>query len=154
MSTKLILTINIYHFSLTFFYLVLVTGVEYAEGLFRYCKTTKSYLGTITTCYNRDSTTDKFRAVQAFMILSVLTSIAAVVFGIIHMVSDKIPAKLVSLLMVIIFVLALIGLAIYTEMKEDTSYIIEPDYGWAYGLGWVGALAALIVGIVVFAVCN
>ena len=103
--------------------------------------------------FNVDET-DKFRAVQAFMILSVLTSIAAVVIGIIHMVSDKIPAKLISLLMVIIFVLALIGLAIYTEMKEDKNSIVELDYGWAYGLGWVGALAALIVGIVVFAICN
>ena len=54
--------------------------------------------------------------------------------------------------MVIIFVFALIGLAIFTENKEDESS--DADYGWAYGLGWVGAIAALIVGVLVFVLCR
>ena len=130
-----------------------VTG-EGAAGLFRGCATVESILGTLTTCHNVDSSTltDKERAVQAFMIMSVLASITAVVFAIIHMVSNKIPAKLISLLLVITFAFALIGLAIFTDYKEEKAP--DADYGWAYGLGWFGALAALVIGIVVFAVCR
>lgn len=121
-------------------------GVESSGGLFRTCR--KAGGASICADIASDLLSDKDKAVQAFMILSVLTAIAAVVFAILHMVTDKIPVKLISLLMVVIFVLALIGLAIFTANKEDL--VPSADYGWAYGLGWFGALAALIVGVLVF----
>ena len=117
-------------------------------GLFRQCVDTKG----VTACVSHPDNfvSDKWRATQAFMILSVLVSIGAVVCGIIHMVSEKMQAKIISLVLMIAFAFALVGLAIFTANKEDKFEGL--DYGWAYGLGWVGALASLIVGIVVLAV--
>uniref|UniRef100_A0A7M6DP83 Uncharacterized protein n=1 Tax=Clytia hemisphaerica TaxID=252671 RepID=A0A7M6DP83_9CNID len=124
-------------------------SVELKMGLFRSCRTEKSFstfsISNICSDFKSEQLSSKHKAIQAFMILSVLASIAAVVCV---MFIDKISAKLISWLMIDAFISALIGLAIFTESKEN-SIIDIYDYGWAYALGWVGAIAALIVGVVV-----
>ena len=78
------------------------------------------------------------------MLLSVLTTIVACVLAIYHYLKDKIQVKIIALVMVIAFVLALIGLSVYTDNYSDA------DFGWSYALGWVGAIGALVAGIIAF----
>ncbi|XP_066925530.1 p53 apoptosis effector related to PMP-22-like [Clytia hemisphaerica] len=117
-------------------------GANY--GLFSGCST--------NSCFSYGSNIpgpeNKWRATQGFMVLSVLVSLGATICGIILMISDKVQPKIIAILLVIAFVLATISLAIFTDIKEE--YYKKMDYGWAYGFGWVGALAGLGVGVVVF----
>ncbi|XP_066932405.1 p53 apoptosis effector related to PMP-22-like [Clytia hemisphaerica] len=118
-------------------------GGKLNYGLFSLCGTNScaSY-GSVLYPEN------KWRATQGFMVLSVLVSLGAAICGIILMISDKVQAKIIAILLMIAFVLSTIGLAIFTDIKEENYKNL--DYGWAYGFGWVGALAALGVGVAVF----
>ncbi|XP_066935474.1 epithelial membrane protein 1-like [Clytia hemisphaerica] len=108
------------------------------SGLFRSCSSGNCYT------YSSDDVSGELRATQAFMVLSVLTTIVACVLSIYHYLKDKIQVKIIALVMVIAFVLALIGLSVYTDNNSGA------DFGWSYALGWVGAIGALVAGVVAF----
>ena len=54
--------------------------------------------------------------------------------------------KTIGILMLVTFTLALIGMAVFTDFKERGYKVTS--YGWACFLGWGGAAAALIAGII------
>ena len=83
------------------------------------------------------------------MILSILASLAATILSIVHMVNGKVSGKIISLMLIVTFVLALIGLAIFTDNKPSGH-----EYFWAYNLAWVTAVISLVYAIVVFVLCR
>ena len=125
-------------FKISFVNLDLFVFLGVDAGLFRSCSSGRC------TSYDSDDVPEELRATQAFMLLSVLTTIVACVLAIYHYLKDKIQVKIIALVMVIAFVLALIGLSVYTDNYSDA------DFGWSYALGWVGAIGALVAGIVAF----
>ncbi|XP_066924335.1 epithelial membrane protein 1-like [Clytia hemisphaerica] len=125
---------------------------DLSAGLFRFCFKAKTEARqSCKDVSDLIEVTVKRKVIQAFMILSVLASIAAVVCVILQMVTDKISPKLISWLIIDASTSALVGLAIYTHDHENDNSLngVTFYYGWSYALGWVGAIIALIVGVVV-----
>ena len=109
--------------------------LEETFGLFRWCNGSDCEAFP----YKVD---DEVKAIRAFMCLSIIMSIIAIICAIVYMATDKIHPSIISVILVFTFVFALIGLAVFTDMKNKRWHTSE--FGWAYALGWVGAALALI----------
>ena len=93
----------------------------------------------------------KWRCVQAFMLLSILSSIGAVISSVTYMTKEKARPKFIGVWLFVTCGFALIALVVFTKIKGGIIYTLY-SYGWAFTLGWVGAGSALAVGIAAFVI--
>ena len=88
------------------------------------------------------------------MVLSVLGSVAASLMALVRLLKDMSLPKIIGVFLVLSFALGLAGIGLFTELKENgdenDSNLKAANYGWAYFIAWVGALIALVNGILHF----
>ena len=62
-----------------------------------------------------------------------------------------ISSKIIGVVLVLLFAFGVAGIGLFTELKENGDEndlnLKTANYGWAYFIGWAGALTALINGI-------
>ena len=99
------------------------------------------------------------------MVLAVIVSFAASLVSTIHakVGEEKVPVKMVAVLLTITGIFTMIALSVYTSLANDyykplrtTQYInVDKGFSWTYAFGWIATVGAFIgAGLVFFLKSN
>ncbi|XP_044305151.1 lens fiber membrane intrinsic protein-like [Varanus komodoensis] len=124
------------------------SGALSSQGLWRFCVGSKCHPHTITLAF--------WDATRAFMLLSILSSLAGIALGLTAYAGSSTRAARVrsaGITLLIAGLFALLGVAVYTGVAVNFYGKRYPEwrFSWSYILGWIAVVLTVSAGV--FHIC-
>ncbi|XP_054855628.1 lens fiber membrane intrinsic protein-like [Eublepharis macularius] len=117
------------------------------QGLWRFCVGSKCHPHTITLAF--------WDATRAFMLLSILSSLAGITLGLTAYSSNarSTRTRAAGITLLIAGLFALLGVSVYTGVTVNFYGKRYPDwrFSWSYILGWIAVILTISAGV--FHIC-